>query len=278
MRPPTHLAHKQLIPLLLGLTMAGSPCRGDVVTFEDLTVPQDGYYNGNPGNLSPGDEVSQPWSSGGASFDNTFGIDASFGFSYWSGFAYSDVVDSTTAGFGNQYAAYPGSGYLSPTYAVAYADGAAFRFPSAATVSGFRIANTTYAYLAMQDGDSFTSPLTAGGWFEVQASGSLAGSSTGSVTFALADLRGGSPPGILASWAWFDLSPLGTVDQVSFTFTGSDTGTFGLNTPAYFAMDDLAFTAVPEPAGWVFVATATTATLLWQRRRNRWTRNRRGCH
>ena len=119
MRTSTHLARRLLITLLLGLALANPPSRGDVVTFEDLTVPQDGYYNGNPGNLSPGDEVSQPWSSGGASFDNTFGIDASFGFSYWSGFAYSDVVDSTTAGFGNQYAAYPGSGYLSPTYAVA---------------------------------------------------------------------------------------------------------------------------------------------------------------
>jgi hypothetical protein len=61
-------------------------------------------------------------------------------------------------------------------------------------------------------------------------------------------LRGTSPPGVLATWTWFDLTALGTVDTITFTFDGSDQGAFGLNTPAYFAMDDLTVTAVPEPA------------------------------
>lgn len=258
--------------LVLVMLAAAASGRGAVVTFQDLTVPSSGYFNGDPGNLVPGDEVSQPWLSGGAGFSNTFGIDADYSFPYWSGFAYSNVVNTTTNAFGNQYAAYPGSGYLSATYAIAYSAAAAVSLPSPATVSGFRIANTTYAYLTMRDGDGygFSRPLTTGDWFRVTATGSLAGTSTGSAAFYLADLRGGSPPGLVAGWEWFDLSPLGTVDRVAFAFSGSDVGSFGLNTPAYFALDDLTYeAAVPEPAPFALVAGATlaAAAIRWRQRR-----------
>lgn len=253
----------------IAVLAVAAAARGEVVTFQDLTVPQAGYFNGDPGNLDPGDEVSQPWLSGGAAFSNTYGIDGDFSFPYWSGFAYSNVVDTTTAGFTNQYASYPGGGYQSSTYAVAYSNGATVTFPAAVMAAGFRIANTTYGYLAMRDGDQFSPALPAGGWFRVTATGRRAGSPTGSAEFYLADQRGGSPPGIIAGWEWFDLSGLGTVDEVGFDFSGSDVGSFGLNTPAYFAMDNLTFTAVPEPAAWVLVAGAGAAAAAARSRRGR---------
>jgi hypothetical protein len=262
-----------LLPLLLLLPLA-TAAQAAVVSFEELTVPAAGYFNGDPSNLSPGGEVTQPWTSGGLSFSNTFGIDADYAFPYWFGFAYSDVVNTTTNTFENQYAAFPGSGHQSTTYGVAYADGATIALPSVSNVAGMRIANTTYTFLTMRDGDSygFTSPLAAGGWFLVTASGSLGGTSTGTAEFYLADLRGGSPPGIVSGWEWFDLSGLGAVDTVSFTFTGSDVGSFGLNTPAYFALDDLTFSAsVPEPGTWALLASGGVAglTTAAQRRRGR---------
>lgn len=251
-----------------------APAGEVVVNFEDLSVPPAGYFNGDPGNLSPGDAVSQSWTSGNVGFANTFGIDADYAFPYWAGFAYSDVVNTTTNTFENQYAAYPGGGYQSPTYAIAYSRAVAVSLPSPAIVSGFRIANTTYAFLTMRDGDiyGFTQPLAAGGWFLVTATGSLQGASSGSTEFYLADLRGSSPPGLVAGWEWFDLSGLGTVDTIGFTFSGSDVGTFGLNTPAYFAMDDLRYSAiVPEPSTWgllvVAAGGAAVAARSWRRRR-----------
>ena len=102
----------------------------------------------------------------------------------------------------------------------------------------------------------FSAPLPAGGWFATTAVGKLATTTTGSATFYLADLRGSSPPGVLAGWSWFDLSSLGTVDRIEFSFDGSDKGTFGLNTPAYFAMDDLTVSAVPEPTTTALLAAA----------------------
>jgi hypothetical protein len=223
-----------------------------VVDFDNLPVPASGAFNGNPGGLAPGQFVSTPWTAAGVAFANTFGIDSfgGFNYEYWSGFAYSNVVNTTDPAFENQYASYPGGGYGSTTYAVAYSDAAVVTLPMPATVAGFRIANTTYAALTMKNGDQygFSAPLAAGGWFAATATGRLGAATTGSATFYLADLRVPASPGILAGWGWFDLAPLGTVDRIEFSFDGSDKGTFGLNTPAYFAMDDLTVSAVPEPA------------------------------
>ncbi|MFM7243570.1 MAG: DUF4465 domain-containing protein, partial [Planctomycetaceae bacterium] len=70
----------------------------------------------------------------------------------------------------------------------------------------------------------------------------------------------------LATWDWFDLSSLGTVDRIEFSFDGSDKGIFGLNTPAYFAMDDLTVAAVPEPTVAVIAATVAIVAIVRRRR------------
>jgi len=247
-------------------------CKAAVIDFENLTVPPAGFFNGDPGTLAPGQFVNTPWTSGGAAFANTFGIDSYGGFDYpyWYGFAYSNVVNTTDPAFENQYASYPGGGFGSSTYAVAYSEAAGVTLPVATTVSGFRIANTTYAALTMKNGDQygFSAPLPAGGWFSTTATGRLGGATTGSATFYLADLRSGSSPGVIAAWTWFDLTSLGTVDRIEFSFDGSDKGTFGLNTPAYFAMDDFTVTAVPEPTS-LAAALATVAYGLRQLRSRR---------
>ncbi|MGI9178814.1 MAG: DUF4465 domain-containing protein [Pirellulales bacterium] len=267
--------HVRLL-LLSIVTLAAAACSAaaDVVDFEGLTVPPSGFFNGNPGTLSPGQSVSSPWTAGGVAFSNTFGIDnfGGFDFEWWEGFSYSNVVNTTDPAFNNQYASYPGGGYQSSTYAVPHTEYNDYRpavtLPVPTTVSGFRIANTTYAALTMQNGDQygFSAPLPPGGWFATTAIGRLGPTTTGSATFYLADLRGASPPGILATWEWFDLSSLGTVDRIEFEFTGSDVGPFGLNTPRYFAFDDLTVTAVPEPTVAVIAASILIAAVVRRQR------------
>lgn len=256
-------------PLVTLVLSAAVVSRAAVVDFQDLSVPPAGYFNGDPGNLVPGQSVSTPWTSAGVGFSNTFGIDGDFAFPYWFGFAYSNVVNTTDPAFTNQYASYPGGGYQSSTYAVAYADGASIALPVPTTVSGVRIANTTYAALTMANGDpyGFSPALPVGGWFATTATGKLGAVTTGSATFTLADRRGASPPGILATWAWFDLTTLGTVDRIVFSFDGSDQGTFGLNTPAYAALDDLTVATVPEPAAGLAMAAVLAAGLVLRRGR-----------
>lgn len=259
----------------------------EVVTFQALTVPAAGYFNGDPGGMPTGQswQLTTPWTSGAVSFSNTSGRDVgayeggSYNYTYWCGFAYSNVANTTDPAFTNQYASYPGGGYQTSTYAVAYEDSTravrpTVTLPVPTAVSGFRIANTTYAALTMLNGDGygFSAPLPAGGWFATTAVGKLATTTTGSATFYLADLRGGSPPGVLSTWAWFDLTSLGTVDRIEFSFDGSDKGTFGLNTPAYFAMDDLTVSAVPEPATAALLAVAALVAGAAHVRRRAWRR------
>jgi hypothetical protein len=82
----------------------------------------------------------------------------------------------------------------------------------------------------------------------------------------LADYRGGSV--LLNDWQHVDFSPLGTVDELRFGLSSSDNSEFGgfsyMNTPAYFAMDNLL--AVPEP-GTILLGVSGGLGLLLRRRR-----------
>jgi hypothetical protein len=261
---------------LLLLVATWGVARGNTVTFEDQNLAANSYFNGDPGNLANGQSVSLPIVSGGVAFSNTFSVAPDGSYTYWSGFSTSNVVNTTDPDFTNQYASYPGGGYQSSNYGIAYGDGASFTLPTPGNVSGFEIANTTYAYLTMANGDpyGFTAPLASpSGYLAVTAAGFLQGNSTGSAEFYLADFRTLSSPGILPGWAWFDLSALGSVDTVSFTFTGSDTGIYGLNTPAYFAIDNLTYGSVPEidpaSAGSAFSFGIGSLALLERRWRRR---------
>ena len=92
-----------------------------VVDFEELPVNANGFFNGDIAAGSPfrdnytitgsritfGEtETLQTWSSQGVNFNNNY-IQA---FASWSGWSWSNVVDTSTAGFTNQFASFPGGG------------------------------------------------------------------------------------------------------------------------------------------------------------------------
>ena len=76
------------------------------------------------------------------------------------------------------------------------------------------------------------------------------GATTGAVDLFLADYRfsDNSLDYVLSDWTFVDLSSLGAVSSLAFALDSSDTGQFGINTPGYFALDDLSVNAVPEPS------------------------------
>ncbi len=110
------MTHRILISLFLLFA-----CRAQaaiVVDFESLPTPGAGFYNGDTsaaGGLRSNFQVIgsrdnfgstefvQRWSSQGVQFENNFTPD----FNSWSGWSWSKVIDSTTAGFTNQYASFP---------------------------------------------------------------------------------------------------------------------------------------------------------------------------
>jgi hypothetical protein len=117
------------------------------------------------------------------------------------------------------------------------------------TASGFYLTNSTYAANSMRDGDAFGKKF--GGatgndpdFFKLTIRNYYGGVMTNdSVVFYLADYRfsNNAQDYILKTWEWVNLAPLGNIDSLVFQLTSSDVGSFGMNTPAYFAMDN--FTA-----------------------------------
>jgi hypothetical protein len=66
----------------------------------------------------------------------------------------------------------------------------------------------------------------------------------GSVDFYLADYQFTSNcyDYILHEWTWVDLTPLGDiVKTLHFELSSSDIGAWGMNTPSYFAIDNLQY-------------------------------------
>lgn len=234
---------KLLLLACIGLTMNASG--QSTATFESLPLAHADTYYVNY--TASGTDVG--FDNGPAHFPCVY--DTSYGGFWASGFAYSNMTDSSTSGFMNQYAAKPASGCLGTSkYAVAY--GVSNRVIlqplfQGWPVQGFFIANSTYAYNSMRDGDTWAKKFggTTGNdpdWFKVQIKGYRFGLlKSDSVDFYLADFRpaGTANDSLLKDWRWVDLSSLGGVDSLEFTLSSSDTGSFGMNTPAYFCMDNL---------------------------------------
>jgi len=225
---------------VLAMGVLGSLCEAlaGVATLEELTLSSESFWNGS-------DESGQ-FASGEAVFRNAYNTD----WGSWSGFAYSNMTDTTTAGYGNQYSASVGGGVnASLNYAVGYTGtgGSDVIFGVPQTVTGTYVTNTTYVALSLLDGDDFTGKFGGGSgddpdWLKLTISGfGAADEATGSVDFYLADYRfaDNSQDYVLDRWTWIDLSGLGTVSRLQFVLSSSDVGNWGMNTPAYFAMDNL---------------------------------------
>ncbi len=253
--------------------------RSDIVGFEDNTRYSQGsngqFYNGDLGNNTSN---TQGWSSGGVHFSNSYTFDTQFNYGYWSGFSYSRVNAGNLGGFENQYAAKPGIGSDgSAHYAVVYntfSGNAIVTFGAQVQLSSIDVSNTAYTYFSMRDGDQFAKKFGGNSgneedFFKLEIQGFRGTVATGSVDFFLADYRfaDNTQDYLVDQWARVNLSSLGAVDSLKFALSSSDLGQFGMNTPAYFAMDRIAFSAVPEPGSIALLGAAGAAAWLRRRRK-----------
>jgi hypothetical protein len=226
------------------------------VDFGDLTLADsESSWSGNyPIDGTGGTGETTAFVSNGVSFGNFSDGDWDF----WEGFAYSNMSDTTTPGYGNQYSAYAGTGYNAgdDIFAVGYAGFSTIptvTFGAETSVMGAYFTNTTYAGLSMRDGDGPAKQF--GGvsgddpdWFVLTITGrDASGAITETVDFELANYRfaDNSEDYIVDSWEYVDLSLLGSVMSMEMTLSSSDVGDWVMNTPGYFAMDNLV--VVPEP-------------------------------
>lgn len=290
------------LSLLLAVVFGGQVGRADyVVDFDDLPLAPDSYWNGPDPDGTIVDGPYGPvnvgrFTSGGTTFTNRY--DLTFG--SWSGFAYSNTTDTTTPGYLNQFSAITGTGRGpgADNYGVAFGykdiepnffdpvpfdptDPAqlmalpSFELPNEYDIDGMYVTNTTYATLSMMYGDGFAKNF--GGptgndpdWFKLTAYGTDANGQPLSsfVEFYLADFRfdDNSLDYIVSDWTHMDLSTLVGARSLHFNLSSSDVGDYGMNTPAYFAVDDIRLNVVPEPSSLALMVlgVAGIATILRQ--------------
>lgn len=236
--------------------------------FEETSLPANSFDNGSNG--------AGGFTSAGAFFNNTYVIDSKTGFAFWSGWSLSNVNNTTTPGFGNQYAAITGTGVGGGgTYAIA-GDGspndAYINLPDGADPVSVYVTNTTYAYFSMLNGDSFAKKFTTGDFFKLEIKGFSGAGGTGTelgvVDFLLADYTSPTDKPV-NSWSLVDLSTLLGAKSLSFGLSSSDNGTFGMNTPATFALDDLRLSVVPEPTSSLLLALGLLGCWISRRRGRR---------
>jgi hypothetical protein len=223
------------------VSLAVGTLHAAVATFEDVPLMPGSYWNGADG--------SGRFTSGSASFNNLC-EDPDSG--YWEGFACSNCTDTNDTEYTiAQYNAIAGCGQGgTPNYAVAFVGWQiipTITFDAPQVFTGLYVTNNCYAFYEMRDGGPFTTKF--GGdtgdspdWFKLTITGFDANDvSTGAVEFYLADFRfeDNSRDYILDSWAFVDLTSLGTIKSIQFTLDSSDKSDWGMNTPAYVCIDTI---------------------------------------
>jgi len=219
----------------------------EVASFEESSLDPESYWNGS-------DETGG-YTSGPAFFYNNYNPS----WFSWTGWAYSDMSDVSTAGWMNQYSAFTGEdvdtngsnyavGFASPASGVIFNDG------SAHEVAGVYVTNSTYAALSMLQGDDYAKKF--GGedgsdedWLKLSVEGYKNGILLNTLDYLLADysFSNSGDDYVIETWQWLPLNGLGKIDSLSFKMNSSDTGDWGMNTPAYFAIDRLTVSPDQSP-------------------------------
>lgn len=159
-----------------------------------------------------------------------------------SGAVVSNRTDTKFESLKDAYKSTAGGAYAGKNYVVWYHSAwgdkpDVIKLKNAAVVPGMYVCNNVYAYNSMKNGDTYAGgPFDANDFLTLTITGSLNGQAVNTkVDFDLA--RGTD---IVTAWTYVDLSKLGKVDELHFSMSGSrNDPQWGLNTPAYFCIDNL---------------------------------------
>lgn len=188
-------------------------------------------YRSNPTNIT---NVSKP--------EGTTSLSADWWYSWYNQCSVYNLASTDGA---NQNAGHSGSNFgvvygYNDTWMEEIGE-AEFYFDRPRKFVEFWYANTSYTYGVILNGNSFASSLRDNnGWFKVTMYlYDIDGNLLTTQEKYLADYRTGHTTVTpVTTWTQWNVN-VDNVMSVKFDFTGSDTGTYGLNTPAYLCIDDL---------------------------------------
>ncbi len=206
-------------------------------SINHVALPDTGFENGKnlPGYFLDSSGIVQ------AKFFNYYNSQ----YDSWYGFAYSTWTNDSTNGYQNQWSTF--AGYcIDSIFALGY-NGldanfnpipSSIKFSCPVNIKSLYISNATYTALTIRFGNQWARAFTNGDYYYVKITGFLNGSKTDSIVHYLADFTAGKHF-IQKDWAFVDLHALGKIDSLTFTVFSTDTGQYGINTPAYFCIDQI---------------------------------------
>lgn len=197
--------------------------------FEDVTLATNSYWTADT------NDGVNTFQSGDFTFES-YKSASEWGTLYY-GFMVSNQTDTAFASYEDAYKSACGGAHNGNNFGVwssSYYGGDAVLLSKATEVAGCYLNNSIYAYNSMLYGDSYAKKFGADDWFLLTITGYNGEQMTGTVDFYLA--KDGQ---IVTKWTYCDLRSLGEVTKLSFALSSTDNGDYGMNTPAYFCIDDL---------------------------------------
>ncbi len=218
---------------------------GVIVRGEQVVATMDDNYLAENTHDEVYDLTTDVFYSGSFAFDQGAMPD----YEYWYGYALSNETSTEYGSLNDQWRNANGAGHSAANYLVAspldwYGSTPSITVTNNAegdSIMGMYVTNTAYAYQNMLTGEGYgEAAFKPGSYFTLTITGTTVNRETTSVEFNLGDYRANEANRyILNTWEWVDLRPLGKVTKLSFSFSGSESNSYGLLTPCYFAMDDL---------------------------------------
>ncbi len=204
----------------------------ETINFQNVLLSPNSYWNGSDG--------SGPIKIGSATFNNLY-ID---NWDYWEGFSLSNMVDITSPGWSNQYSAYlVNGGDIFNIYSISYVndESSTISFKHNVNLISAKITNSTYTYFSILNGNEYAKKFEEGDWFKLTIVGfDHQEEEKEREEFYLADFRLPNSY-IVDNWTKISLKNIKGVRKIIFYLDSTDEGDWGMNTPAYFCLDDLVF-------------------------------------
>ena len=211
------------------------------VTFENQTLNAQRFWCGD----TSGEQRDNGY--GGVSYGCTYTehfatFNTTYSVSYWSGFA---VSARTQTGFAqgeyltpddtpDQFNSVAGKAHTGNNYCVVTTYGETIDFSEPVQLKGLWYTNSAYTVEVIKNGNAYARKFGQTDFLTCNIIGTHADGTTTSTQVVLA-----ADGDYVKDWQYCGLSVLGKVTKLSFQFIGSDSGDYGVNTPAYICIDDL---------------------------------------
>ncbi len=200
-----------------------------LIDFEDFSLPKNSYLDSSKLGY---------FSSKNCMFQNKYNKEYKY---LEKGFALSSKIDTVIAGYTNMYSSFAGGGVDNSSNYIVGLDSSLIKLPINTSIVSFYVTNNTYAALSMRNGDAFAKKFSKGDYFKLVVYGYKNGLSVAKSEIYLADFTSVNSNDFYIQKKWKKiLTPeFKNIDEIRFKLESSDMGQYGLNTPAFFVLDNI---------------------------------------